>query len=120
MKRKYTDKEIQSFVVSARRDGFVILRNHFNPEKINKWREASLPLLDRQIALEGKETSRGSNRYYVTYPFEMPFADPDFYEDGDVLAIVEELVGKKFVMCQLASDTPLKGSTYQDIHRDCP
>lgn len=105
---------------SARRDGFVVLKNHFHPETIRRWREASLPLLDRQIKLEGDQTSRGSNRYYVTFPFEMPFADPSIYEDGDVLAIVEELVGKKFVMCQLASDTPLKGSTFQDIHRDCP
>jgi ectoine hydroxylase-related dioxygenase (phytanoyl-CoA dioxygenase family) len=120
MKRKYSDNEIQNFVESAKRDGFVVLKNHLNPEKIRQWREASQLLLDRQIKLEGNETSRGSNRYYVTFPFELPFADPEFYEDADILAIVEELVGKKFVMCQLASDTPLKGSTYQDIHRDCP
>ncbi|MFL5783251.1 MAG: phytanoyl-CoA dioxygenase family protein [Bacteriovoracaceae bacterium] len=120
MKRKYSEKEIHHFVESAKSDGFVILRNHLNPEKIRQWRETSQPLLDRQIKLEGNETSRGSNRYYVSFPFEMPFADPEFYEDGDILAIVEGLVGKRFVMCQLASDTPLKGSVYQDIHRDCP
>lgn len=118
--KKYNEKEITSFVESAKRDGFVILKNHIPPEKILNWQKACEPLLERQIALEGDETSRGNNRYYVTFPFEMPFADPDIYEDQDILAIVLELVGKNFVMCQLASDTPLKGSDFQGIHRDCP
>jgi hypothetical protein len=120
MKRKYSEQEITSFVDMAHRDGFVVLKNHFPKELIMKWREACTPLLNEQVKLEGEQTSRGNNRYYVTFPFEMPFADPDIYEDGDILAIVQELVGKNFVMCQLASDTPLKGSGYQDIHRDCP
>jgi len=120
MKRKYSDDDIRNFVEAAQRDGFVVLKNHFSQEALVKWREACLPLLDQQMKLEGEETSRGSNRYYVTFPFVMPFADPEIYEDADILAIVEELVGKNFVMCQLASDTPLKGSTFQDIHRDCP
>ena len=34
------------------------------------------------------------------------------------LAIVEQLFGADAVMCQLATDTPLLGSTTQDIHRD--
>ena len=120
MKRKYSESEINAFVEAAHRDGFVVLKNHFPRELMLKWREACLPLLERQVKLEGEQTSRGNSRYYVTFPFAPPFADPSVYEDGDVLAIVEKLVGKNFVMCQLASDTPLKGSTHQDIHRDCP
>src|SRR3569623_2464573 len=34
------------------------------------------------------------------------------------MAVVEELVGADGVMCQLATDTPLMGSEYQDLHRD--
>jgi hypothetical protein len=120
MKIKYTEKEIETFVATARSDGFVILKNHFSQETLNKWRDTCLPLLDQQIRMEGEQTSRGSNRYYVTLPFEMPFADPSIYEDQDILAILEELIGKNFVMCQLASDTPINGSACQDIHRDCP
>jgi hypothetical protein len=120
MKRKYTNEEISAFAETALRDGFCVLRNHFPKEKILTWREATAPLLEKQIEIEGEITSRGSSRYYVTYPFTGPFADPTFYEDPDILALVEILAGKNFVMCQLASDTPLKGSDYQDIHRDCP
>lgn len=120
MKRKYTDEVISELAAEALRDGFCILRNHFPKEKILAWREATLPLLEKQIAIEGKETSRGSSRYYVTYPFKGPFADPEIYEDPDILALVEILAGKNFVMCQLASDTPVLGSEFQEIHRDCP
>jgi ectoine hydroxylase-related dioxygenase (phytanoyl-CoA dioxygenase family) len=120
MKGRYSDVEIERFAQEALRDGFCVLKNHFSKEKIEAWREACLPLLYRQIELEGGKTSRGSNRYYVTFPFQMPFADPEIFENPDVLAIVEILAGKNFVMCQLASDTPILGSDFQDIHRDCP
>lgn len=120
MERRYSDPEISILVTEALRDGFCVLKEHFQRAKVELWRDACLPLLKRQIELEGGQTSRGANRYYVTFPFEMPFSDPTFYEDPDIIAIVEKLAGKDFVMCQLASDTPVLGSDYQSIHRDCP
>ncbi|MBA2405634.1 MAG: phytanoyl-CoA dioxygenase family protein, partial [Bdellovibrionales bacterium] len=76
--------------------------------------------MQQQIELEGTKTSRGAKRYYVNFPFAEPFSDPTFFEDPDIVAIVEQLAGKDFVMCQLASDTPMHGSDFQEIHRDCP
>ena len=35
-----------------------------------------------------------------------------------MLAICEQLVGEDMVMCQLATDKPLEGSDYQNVHRD--
>ena len=118
--KKYSDQQIEQKVQEVITDSFCILKNHISPEAIRRWREAFAPLLDRQIQLEGTSTSRGSNRYYVTLPFAAPFADPNIFENRDILAIVERLVGKDHVMCQLASDTPLLGSDYQEIHRDTP
>lgn len=120
MKRRYSDDEIARFAAEALRDGFYVFKKHFSREKVQAWREACLPLLKKQMELEGQKTSRGSQRYYVTFPFAEPFNDPEFYEDPDILALVEHLAGKDFVMCQLASDTPMLGSDYQPIHRDCP
>lgn len=77
-------------------------------------------MLLEHIAREGKLRNRGAARYYVTLPFSAPFADPSIYEDEDILAIVKRLVGLDAVMCQLATDTPLLGSDYQDVHRDAP
>jgi hypothetical protein len=63
------------------------------------------------MELEKDSPNRGAQRFYVTLPFSPPYA---------VLAIVEGLAGKDYVMCQLATDTPLKGSDYQELHRDAP
>jgi ectoine hydroxylase-related dioxygenase (phytanoyl-CoA dioxygenase family) len=104
----------------ALRDGFVVLRDHFSVAKLDHWNQVFLPLLDQHIAREGHLRNRGPNRFYVTLPFLTPFADPAFLEDDDVLAIVTLLAGEDPVLCQLATDTPLKGSDYQDLHRDTP
>jgi ectoine hydroxylase-related dioxygenase (phytanoyl-CoA dioxygenase family) len=117
---RYSKTEIESFVNEALRDGFCVLREHYPAATLNAWHEAFAPLLDAHIAREGHLQNRGAARYYVTLPFTQPFSEPLIYEDDDVLAIVEGLVGEDPVMCQLATDTPLVGSDYQDVHRDTP
>jgi hypothetical protein len=118
--KRYNNQQIQSFAQSVWNDGYCVLPNYFSPATLNSWREAFAPMLSDHIAREGKLRNRGTSRYYVTLPFTAPFADPSIYEDDDILAIVELLVGKDAVMCQLATDTPLLGSEYQDVHRDAP
>jgi len=100
------------------RDGFCVLRDHFPRAVLERWRESFTPLLEAHVAREGHLQNRGPGRYYVTLPFTEPFAEPRIYEDEGVLAIVTELIGADSVMCQLATDTPVRGSDYQDIHRD--
>ena len=46
------------------------------------------------------------------------WADPVIYEDPDILAIVQHLVGEDPVMCQLATDTPVRGSEYPSKTRE--
>ncbi|MBD1889000.1 phytanoyl-CoA dioxygenase family protein [Coleofasciculus sp. FACHB-SPT9] len=120
MTKRYNHQQIESFAQGVLNDGYCVLPNHFSPVTLNSWREAFTPLLEDHIVREGKLRNRGSARYYVTLPFTAPFADPSIYEDDDILALVELLVGKDAVMCQLATDTPLLGSEYQDVHRDAP
>ena len=117
---KYSKAEIEQFTHDATRDSFCVLKQHFPVEKIRQWNAAFLPLLHEHIEREGHLVNRGANRYYVTLPFEGIFADENIFADADILAIVENLVGQDFVMCQLATDTPLNGSDYQEIHRDTP
>jgi ectoine hydroxylase-related dioxygenase (phytanoyl-CoA dioxygenase family) len=118
MPARYDSTHIRQFAHSVLTDGFCVLPEHFSAQKLDRWRQSFLPLLERHISREGHLQNRGPARYYVTLPFSDPFADPSIYEDDDVLAVVEELVGADAVMCQLATDTPLLGSTTQDIHRD--
>ena len=118
--RRYSDSEIINFTEQAVTDGFCILKGHFPQEKLRSWNEAFRPLLEEHIRREGHLQNRGPGRYYVTLPFLEPFADEEIFADRDVLAVVENLAGADFTMVQLATDTPIQGSDYQEIHRDTP
>src|SRR5437764_674625 len=98
--RKYSEQQIDAFAREVFLDGFCILRNHYPKNILLEWRKEFQPMLEKQRLLEGEKTSRGSNRYYVTLPFSGIFADPTFYEDEDILAIVERIAGNDFTMCQ--------------------
>jgi phytanoyl-CoA dioxygenase PhyH len=117
---RYTQAEIEQFTHEAVTDGLCVLPGHIPLEKLDRWHEEFTPLLDEHVRREGELQNRGSQRFYVTLPFIEPFADEEIFADPDVLAIVENLVGKDFTMVQLATDTPLKGSEYQVLHRDTP
>ena len=116
----YGAEQIASFVETFRQDGFVVLPGHFDRRRLSAWADSFAPLLSTHIAAEGHLKNRGEGRYYVTLPFERLWADPEIFENEDVLAVVQELAGTDFVMCQLATDTPVRGSGYQEIHRDTP
>jgi hypothetical protein len=118
--RRYSEAEIDSLTQDVLRDSFCLLKGHFSRETLGIWREAFAPLFETHIAHEGQLFNRGPGRFYVTLPFTQPFADPCIFEDEDVLAIVKRLVGEDAALVQLATDTPVLGSDYQDIHRDAP
>jgi len=118
--RRYSDSEISNFTEQAATDGFCILKGHFPQEKLRLWNDAFGVLLEEHVRREGHLQNRGLGRYYVTLPFLEPFADEEIFADRDVLAIVENLAGADFTMVQLATDTPIEGSNYQEIHRDAP
>ncbi len=117
---RYSKSEIEQFTHEAITQGLCILRGHFPAKKLRRWNEEFQPLLEAHVERERGKENRGANRYYVTLPFVEPFADEEIFADPDVLAIVENLVGNDFTMVQLATDTPLRGSDYQDLHRDAP
>lgn len=117
---RFSQAERRALADEAIREGFVLLRDHFPVAAIDLWNERFLPLLRQHVEREGHLRNRGPGRYYVTLPFLPPFADPAFLEDEDILGIVEHLVGADPVLCQLATDTPVRGSDYQDVHRDTP
>jgi ectoine hydroxylase-related dioxygenase (phytanoyl-CoA dioxygenase family) len=117
---RYTAAEHDAFARDFNRDSYVILPNHIPRDTLERWAEAFPPLLQAQIAREKDSPSRGAERYYVTLPFDDLFGDPAIYEDRDLLAVVQRVAGPEPVLCQLASDTPLKGSDYQPWHADTP
>jgi ectoine hydroxylase-related dioxygenase (phytanoyl-CoA dioxygenase family) len=120
MPRRYDSAALERFARAVLDDGMCILPQHFSRDTLSAIAAAFRPLLDAHIARDGHLPNRGAQRFYVTLPFVAPFADPALFEDDDILAIVERLVGADPVLCQVATDTPLKGSEHQEIHRDAP
>ncbi|MDR5773984.1 phytanoyl-CoA dioxygenase family protein [Caballeronia sp. LP006] len=115
---RYDESARDALAQDFERDGFVLLREHFPRATIEAWRDAFMPLLAPHR--EAADGNRGPGRYYVTLPFEGAFADPSIFCDEDIVAIVERVAGADPVMCQLATDTPVRGSDFQDWHRDTP
>lgn len=111
---------VDRLVGDFERDGFVVVKQLFDPERVRSWAAAFRPLLNEHLKNFADPSFRGAERYYVTLPFRAPFADPAIFENETVLAVMERIAGKDFVMCQLATDTPLLGSDYQEIHADAP
>ena len=102
----------------VRETSATVLRGAFPVETIDAWNAAFQPLLEQAVAREADNPNRGPNRYYVTLPFNGLWADPQIIDNDAIMAVVEAVVGADSAMCQLATDTPVKGSDYQDLHRD--
>ena len=117
---RHTAAEHDAFARDFNRDSLVVLKSHFPRDQLARWREAFQPLLEAQMRIDKDDPNRGAQRFYVTLPFRGIFADPAIYEDPDVLEIVTRVAGPDPVLCQLASDTPLRGSDYQQWHADTP
>lgn len=95
-----------------------VLKGAFSAATIDRWNAAFQPLLQAAIANESDAPNRGAGRFYVTLPFHDLWADPAIIDNDAVMAVVERLIGEDGVMCQLATDTPIRGSEHQELHRD--
>ncbi|HEY0395092.1 MAG TPA: phytanoyl-CoA dioxygenase family protein [Candidatus Elarobacter sp.] len=117
---RYSTDDHERFAADVRRESFCVLRGHFGRDVLGAWSDAFAPLLDEHRKTAADDPNRGPERFYVTLPFAGVFADTRIIFDPDVLAICARLVGDDMVICQLATDTPLRGSDMQDVHRDSP
>lgn len=113
-----TPDQARAHADEVRATSCTLLKDVFPVATIDAWNAAFQPLLQDAVAREKDDPNRGPNRFYVTLPFHGLWADPQIIDNDAVMAVVAELVGADGVLCQLASDTPLKGSDYQDLHRD--
>lgn len=116
--RRLTTEEAEARADEVRRTSATIIRDLIPVEKIDAWNAAFQPLLAAGVEKDKDDPNRGANRHYVTLPFDGIWADPEIVDNDAIMAVVEALVGADGVMCQLATDTPLNGSDYQDLHRD--
>jgi hypothetical protein len=92
MPSRYSTQQLEALAETALRDGYCVLQGHFPRARLQRWRDQFAPLLSEHIAREGHLRNRGAGRYYVTLPFTSPWADPEIFENDDVLAIEDTVV----------------------------
>lgn len=112
----WRNKGVDHYVKEVKEQGYTVLDGFLSVETVDRMAIEFAPLLETR--LNRGNPDRGPSRFYSTLPFVMPFADQTYFADPFLLQVLEGIVGKDPVMCQLAVDTPLKGSEYQTIHRD--
>lgn len=113
-------------------NGFVTFEDLIPVEKIDRIREAFMPMLERLRARETEiypkergdmKTGLGRqqfiNRYTLHVPWIQPFADPDIYENPVLLKFLEQYwETDAFEISCYHSNNPYPGSEFQPWHRD--
>jgi ectoine hydroxylase-related dioxygenase (phytanoyl-CoA dioxygenase family) len=111
-----TPEQIQACADEIRMNGYTILENMLSAEMMATMLERFDALLAAKR--EAEPSNRGANRFQMHLPFVTPFADPLLYANPTVLAIMENLFSKDYILTYFASDTPFPGSDYQRVHLD--
>ena len=116
--RAYSPTALDQYADDLNRDGICVLEGVFDAALIKRWADAFEALVKERRGRPGGLAPRGPGRFYVSLPWTAPFADPDVFANPNVLGVLNRVFAQEYVMVQLAADTPERGSTYQDVHRD--
>lgn len=97
--------------------GHCVVPGLFPQPAIDELHEAFLPLL-ADVKSRIPAGNRGPNRWAVGLPFAPPFYHSAFFSDDTVVQIVGRILGEDMFIRHFGTDTPVKGSQHQDVHRD--
>ncbi len=113
-------RSLDRHVEELERDGVCVFRQLLDPALMEEWARAFAALFEDRSRRPGGLAPREQARFYLTLPWEPPFVNPEVFAHPAIHAVIERVLGPKYVMVQLGADTPLHGSEYQPIHRDFP
>jgi hypothetical protein len=116
--RDLSDRALDRHAGDLDRDGICILRGLLDPGLLREWASAFEALVERRRSVPGGLAPRGPGRYYVTLPWTEPFADQGIFAHPGILGVIDRVFAQEYAMVQLAVDTPVLGSEYQETHRD--
>ena len=115
---RFTDADLDRLADDLNRDGICVLRALFDPGLVREWARAFDALFRERQNRPGGLAPREEHRYYLTLPMVPPFADADVFANPAILGVLDRVFAQEYVMVQLGADVPLKGSDYQETHRD--
>jgi ectoine hydroxylase-related dioxygenase (phytanoyl-CoA dioxygenase family) len=115
---KFTTTDVDQFAQELNRDGICVIRGLFDRQLIEEWADAFEELFHKRQNSPGGLAPRDQARYYLTLPWVAPFANTDVFANPVILSVLNRVFYQEYKLVQFASDTPLQGSDYQEIHRD--
>jgi ectoine hydroxylase-related dioxygenase (phytanoyl-CoA dioxygenase family) len=124
-----------------KRDGFVVIENAISRRTVTQLQQSYGRLLRTKIMRSGLRPVRGQgrrhiaalgvgidfrpeggnhdlNRWNMHLPSAFPFFKDEVLANHRLLPLLHELIGPDAVLPIIASDTPLPGSGFQNIHQD--
>ena len=110
--------DVNRLMQEWRINGFVVFEGLIPLEKIDRIRQAWMPIREDGIQQHGQGNA-GKHRYNISVPFESPFLDEDIFEHPALVEFLERVLGSDYVCAGFDSNTPFPGSEYQSWHRDC-
>jgi ectoine hydroxylase-related dioxygenase (phytanoyl-CoA dioxygenase family) len=115
---RYGPTDLDRFARELNRDGICVIRNLLDRELVAQWAEAFDRLFRVRQARPGGLAPREQARYYLTLPWVPPFADAGVFANAAILGVLSRVFAQEYVLVQLGVDVPLRGSDYQETHRD--
>jgi ectoine hydroxylase-related dioxygenase (phytanoyl-CoA dioxygenase family) len=113
---KLAPRTLHAAVQHVRNNGYVVFEQVVPGDLLADMHAGFASLIEAHA--RNNEPNRGANRFQMHLPFAPPWNDERLVASPLVLPIIECLVGKDCICHYLASDTPLPGSEYQEVHPD--
>lgn len=114
----FSIETIDELAAQVNRDGICVIPGLFPLSMIDSWLASAEELRARRAKIEGGLAGREKARYYMTLPWCEPFADTGVFAHCVITQVISAIFKQQFSMVQLGADFPLRGSDYQEIHRD--
>ncbi|MCQ6562644.1 phytanoyl-CoA dioxygenase family protein [Paenibacillus mendelii] len=114
---KQLDPETLAIAVEqVKTNGYILFDKVLSEEKIKNIRKSFDPLFDEFIERKGYNT--GTNRAQMFLPVMQPFIDEDVICNPIATAVLDKILGADNRCTYFASDTPMPGADYQNVHSD--
>jgi ectoine hydroxylase-related dioxygenase (phytanoyl-CoA dioxygenase family) len=97
-------------------NGYIVFDKVLDDAFIQELKASFDPLFDEYIERKGFNT--GTNRAQMHLPFTAPYNDERVINHPIAMSIIEQILGQDCKCTYFASDTPMPGSDYQNVHSD--
>jgi ectoine hydroxylase-related dioxygenase (phytanoyl-CoA dioxygenase family) len=114
--KKLNPETLEIAAEQVRVNGYIVFDKVLSSEKVKQIRNAFDPLFDEFIQRKGYNT--GTNRAQMYLPFMQPFIDEDVISHPIATSVIDQVLGGYSRCVYFASDTPMPGSDYQNVHCD--